>query len=111
MDRIDNYRQIIRETLLQYTTIPYAYGKIRSKIVSDPEADSYLLMTIGWNDDKRIHGCLVHIEIVNDKIWVQRDGTEYGITHKLETAGIPKSDIVLGFQVPEVRQHTGYAVA
>ena len=111
MDKINNYRQIIKKTLLQYTTIPYAYGKIRSKIVSDPEADSYLLMTIGWNDDKRIHGCLVHIEIVDGKIWIQRDGTEYGITRELETEGIPKSDIVLGFQVPEVRQYTEYAVA
>ena len=68
-------------------------------------------MTIGWNDGKRIHGCLIHIEIVDGKIWIQRDGTEYGITRELETAGIPKSEIVLGFQVPEVRQHTEYAEA
>lgn len=111
MDRINNYRQIIKEAMSQYTLIPYAYGNIQSKVVSDPEADSYLLMTVGWNDDKRIHGCLIHIEIINDKIWIQRDGTEYGITRELETAGIPKSDIVLGFQTPEVRQHTEYAVA
>ncbi len=111
MDRINSYRQIIKEALSQYTLIPYAYGDIQTKVVSDPEADSYLLMTVGWNDDKRIHGCLIHIEIVSNKIWIQRDGTEYGITRELETAGIPKSDIVLGFQAPEVRQHTGYAVA
>lgn len=111
MDRLDNYRRIIKETLLQYTRIPYAYGEIESKLVSDTETDSYLLMTIGWNDDRRVHGCLVHIEIINDKIWIQRDGTEYGITRELEAAGIPKSDIVLGFQIPEVRPYTEYAVA
>jgi len=111
MDRLDTYRQIIKETLSQYTLIPYAYGDIQSKLVSDPDADSYLLMTIGWDDDKRIHGCLVHIEIINGKIWIQRDGTEYGITSELEKAGIPKSDIVLGFHVPEIRPHTGYAAA
>ena len=111
MDRINNYRQIIKDKLSEYTIIPYAYGDIQSRVVCDPDGDSYLLMTIGWNDDKRIHGCLIHIEIVNNKIWIQRDGTEYGITRELETAGIPKSEIVLGFQAPEVRQHTGYAVA
>jgi hypothetical protein len=33
------------------------------------------------------------------------------VMYKLEQAGIPKSDIVLGFQVPEVRPYTEYAVA
>lgn len=55
MDRINSYRQIIiKEALSQYTLIPYVYGDIRTKVVSDPEADSYLLMTVGWNDDKRV---------------------------------------------------------
>ncbi len=111
MDRLDNYRQIIKKTLSNYTRIPYAYGEIQSKVVFDRASDSYLLMTIGWNDDKRIHGCLIHIEIIDGKIWVQRDGTEYGVTRELEAAGIPKSDIVLGFQMFEVRQYTEYAVA
>ena len=111
MDRLDSYRQIIKKTLSEYTRIPYAYGEIQSKVVFDRESDSYLLMTIGWNDDKRIHGCLIHIEIIDGKIWVQRDGTEYGVTRELEASGIPKSDIVLGFQMPEVRQYTEYAVA
>jgi hypothetical protein len=44
-------------------------------------------------------------------VWVQRDGTEYGVTNDLVEAGIPKSDIVLGFHQPDVRQYTGFAVA
>jgi hypothetical protein len=65
----------------------------------------YLLMTIGGYDDKRVPGCLVHLDLINGKVWVQRDGTKYGVTRELEQAGIPKSDIVLGFQVPEVRPY------
>lgn len=111
MDKLNNYRQIIKDILSEYTRIPYAYGKIESKVVFDTESDSYLLMTIGWNNDGRVHGCLIHLEIINHKIWIQRDGTEYGVAAKLEKAGIPKSDIVLGFQAPEVRPYTEYAVA
>jgi len=54
-------------------------------------------MTIGGYDDKRVPGCLVHLDLINGKVWVQRDGTKYGVTRELEQAGIPKSDIVLGF--------------
>lgn len=87
-----------------YTQIPYAYGDIQSKTIFDREADSYMLVTLGWHADKRIHGCLVHIDIINGKVWIQRDGIEYGIAYELEKAGIPKADIVLGFHTPDVRR-------
>jgi hypothetical protein len=45
-----------------------------------------------------------------EKCWIQRDGTESGIAHDLEAAGIPKDRIVLAFRPPAVRPHTGYAV-
>ena len=83
---------------------------IECKTVFDDENDSYLLITLGWHDHKRIHGCLVHLDIIDGKIWVQRDDTEDGVTYELEAAGIPKDKIVLGFHPQNVRQHTGYAV-
>ena len=47
---------------------------------------------------------------------MQRDGTKDGVTDDLVAAGIPKAgipktDIVLGFQERLVRQYTGFAVA
>jgi len=57
-----------------------------------------------------VHGCLVHIDIINDKIWIQRDGTEYGIANELVNAGIPKNQIVLAFQPVDIRQYTEFAV-
>jgi hypothetical protein len=68
-------------------------------------------MTVGWDQDKRVHGCLVHIDIIDGKVWIQRDGTEQGIATELVTAGIPKDAIVLAFHPPEIRPHTEYAVA
>jgi hypothetical protein len=74
-------------------------------------ADRYLLTTVGWDQDNRVHGCLVHIDIIDGKLWIQRDGTEQGIATELVAAGIPKSSIVLTFHPPEIRCHTDYAVA
>jgi len=55
--------------------------------------------------------CLIHIDLINGKCWIQRGGTEDGIAFDLEAAGIPKDRIVLAFQPPEVRPIAGYAVA
>lgn len=38
---------------------------------------------------KRVHGCLLHVEIIDDKIWIQRDGTEDGIADELVEAWHP----------------------
>ena len=110
MDTIEKYRQLIERILTEYARIPYAYGDIRTETVFDREGDHYLLVSLGW-DNRRVHGCLVHIDIIDGKIWVQRDGTEYGIAQELVDAGVPKDQIVLGFKSPDVRKHTGFAVA
>jgi hypothetical protein len=111
MDRLASYRQTIRRILTEYARIPYAHGDIQIEPVFDDESDRYLLMILGRENDRRVHGCLVHVDIINGKIWIQRDGTERGIANELVEAGIPKDQIVLGFRSAEVRKHTDFAVA
>jgi hypothetical protein len=110
MDTLTRYRQAIEKILTDYASIPYSYGDIQSETIFDRERDRYVLMNVGW-DNRRVHGCLVHVDIINGKFWIQRDGTEYGIACELEDAGVPKDHIVLAFKSPEIRKHTGYAVA
>lgn len=112
MDRLAEYRQIIKSVLRQYADLIYAYDDIKNRIAFDAETDQYLIVSVGWGQDqRRIHGCLIHIEILNGKVWVQRDGTEDGIAQELVDAGIPKDQIVSGFKEPEIRPYTGFAVA
>jgi len=108
MDPLDICRNIICQKLSDYAEIPYAYGEIKTMTVFDKDNDSYLLLTVGWQDDRRIHGCLIHIDIIGDKLWIQRDGTEYGIAEELADAGIPRENIVLGFHPSDVRKYTDY---
>ena len=113
MDKVVQYREIVQRVLQPYTTHRYSNADVENEAVFDRENDHYLIMQMGWQKGKprRIHGCLLHIDIIQDKVWIQRDGTEYGIAHELEEAGIPKSDIVPGFHPVEDRPYTGYAVA
>jgi hypothetical protein len=111
MDKLEGYRQIIRSVLAPYTKITYANVPVRNIAVFDDQHGQYLIMSDGWHGVRHLHGCLIHIEIIDELLWVQRDGTEDGITDELVSAGISKQDIVLGFQEPSVRKYTGYAVA
>src|SRR5262249_531106 len=108
---VDRYREIIERLLVEYVKIPYAYGEIETETVFDRKGDHYLLVNVGWDNNRRVHGCLVHIDLIDGKVWIQRDGTEDGVATGLENAGVPKSHIVLGFRPPEIRQYTDYAVA
>lgn len=51
------------------------------------------------------------LDIKNEKIWLQWNGTEDDIAEILVENGVPKEDIVLGFQSPFMRQFTDYAVS
>ncbi len=112
MDKIERYRIIIQEALTSVAKIPYSNPSIRHETVFDSVNDRYLVMSVGWKEPTyRLHFCLIHIDIIDGKIWIQRDGTEDGVAYDLEAAGVPKSDIVLAFHSESVRPHTGYAVA
>ena len=112
MDKIEKYRDIIEKILTEHAAIPYSYGEIRSQTAFDRKNDQYLLIDVGWNNKRfRVHGTLVHVEIINGKFWIQYDGIEGGIAESLERDGVPKGDIVLAWHEPELRKYTEYAVA
>ncbi|MBD2326716.1 XisI protein [Alkalinema sp. FACHB-956] len=83
---------------------------VMSELITDREHDHYQLVNVGWQNDRRIYGCVLHLDILNNKIWIQHNGTEFDIAHELVEAGIDKQDIVLGFHSPFKRQFTGFAI-
>ncbi len=111
MDRLNQYRELIERTLRSLAQVPHRYGQISDRVICDRATDNYLWLAEGWNKAKRVHHCLAHLEIINGKIWIQKDQLEEGIATYLEEAGVPKQDIVLGFQHPEARPFTEYAAA
>jgi XisI protein len=111
MDNIEFYRQNIEAILRKYAEIPYSNGDIDQCLIIDRDRNHFMLFDVGWQQKRRVHGCITHVQIIDEKIWIQRDGIEDGITDELVEAGISKDKIVLGFHPLDVRPHTGYAVA
>jgi hypothetical protein len=110
MDTLDQYRQIVRQILTNYAQVKPSYGEIVRQTVFDTERDHYQVVNTGWEKKRRIYGCLIHVDIQADKIWIQYDGTEVGIANELVEAGVPKQDIVLAYQSPSMRKLTEFAV-
>ena len=79
MDQMMQHRQLLERILTEHTRVPYAHGDIQIQTVFDHQSNHYLLMLVGRDNKRRVHGCLVHVDLADGKILIQRDGTEYGI--------------------------------
>jgi hypothetical protein len=108
---IAQYRQIIEKTFQDYADFLDTDRQIQIELVLDQKRDRYLLVETGWQNGYRIYGTLLHIDIIDQKIWIQHDGTEDGIADELVAAGIPQKQIILAFKSPEIRPYTDFAIA
>ncbi len=113
MDKLSCYREIIKQVLELYAS--WSKRKpdmdVVTEIILDVERDHYALLHVGWENECRVHYASLHLDIINDKIWIQYDGTNRPVADALLEAGVPREDIVLAFHPPEVRQFTDFAAA
>ena len=109
MDRTDAYRAIVLKIVAEYASYVPSHGRIESEAIVDRDRDHYEVMHVGWDGARRVHGCVIHLDIRGGKVWVQHDGTSRPVADELIEAGIPREDIVLGFHPEEVRGLTAYA--
>ena len=117
--KIINKREIIEKLLSEY--VEYLKGSNLSaqpetestnyELILDRENNHYLLIETGWLSGQRIYDVLIHLDIINEKIWIQRDGTEEGIADELVTMGIRTEQIVLAYKSLSRRQITEFAVS
>jgi hypothetical protein len=112
MDSLTNqYRQTIKKLLEEYADFIGNDEQVKIELVLDEKNDRYLLVESGWQNGYRIYGTLLHIDLIDHKLWIQHDGTEEGIANDLVAAAIPKAHIILAFKSPEVRQYTEFAAS
>ncbi len=111
MDKLTHYRQLIQDFLLQRENQNLSYGNVETEVAFDKERDHYQIIHVGWDGNQFVYGCVIHIDIKHNKIWIQWNSTEDDIAADLVNLGIPKEDIVLGLHHPDVRKFTDYAVA
>jgi XisI protein len=110
MDNVEFYRQVVKQMLNEYAAFFDFGGEVQSQTIFDLEQDRYMLISIGWIEGKRVHDCIMHVDIIDSQVWIQENNTARLIAEELVTAGIPPKSIVLGLQPPELRAYTDYGV-
>jgi hypothetical protein len=108
---VQQLQQISTKVLQDYLEFLGDDPESELQLIIDENRHHYLLLETGWHKNQRIYGSLIHLDIINNKIWMQQDGTEVGIANELINLGIPSQQIVLAFKSPERRKITNFAVA
>ena len=111
MDSIARYRSIVKRILSAHAEQTPSHGKVETLPLFDDSHDNYAVLDLGWDRMGRVYAVVLHIRLLNGKVWIEQDGTENGVAEELLQAGIPKEDIVLGFYRPERRAITEFALA
>lgn len=111
MDKLEHYRSCIQTLLEKHSQFKSRDEDVENELFFDPVRDRYLLMRVGWKGLERIYYTVLHLDLKNEKIWLQHNGTDIDIGQELLEMGIAKEDIILGLHPLYKRPYTGYGVA
>src|SRR5437868_14868467 len=101
MDKLTAHRSLIKRVLSEYERLYNLQPTpdVETFVVFDEVRDHYLLMSVGWSNDRRVRRAVLYVRLRDGKFWVEEDWTENGIATDLLRAHVPSDDIVLAFQI------------
>lgn len=111
MDKVKKYQNIIAQFLNHYhhESGGNRSGDAQRRILIDRENNSFQLLDIGWIGNYYVFGAIFHFDIIDGKIWMQCNNTEWEVVDYLMEYGVDRQDIVLGFVPPHARHFSGFA--
>ena len=100
MDKTHPYRIALKQVLEQCAKQQPTptHGTIRTDLVCDEERDHYALVSVGWNNHRRIFAPIFYAVLQNGQIILEHDGIGYGISADLVAAGVDPTDIIWAWE-------------
>jgi hypothetical protein len=111
MENFEHERAIIITLLTDLAEAIGTDATVETVIVADRERDHYQLLHLGWQGERRIFDTAVYLRLHAGKIWIEHNALPDRVGELLVEAGIPREQIVLGFQPPQWRSLTDFAAA
>ena len=59
VDKLEKYRNIVKQIINEYAKLKPAYGEIKVETVFDEDKDRYIMTNVGWENGKRIYGNII----------------------------------------------------
>jgi hypothetical protein len=79
MDSVETYIQCVKQLLNDYGSIPISNEPdVHNEVIFDTEHNRYLLLSVGWSKGKRVHHTVMHIDIIDEQIWIQANNSSTG---------------------------------
>ena len=94
MDNTLRYADILTQVLRKESSLQPRLQKLKISPVCDKESGQFLIIMTGWEKQTWTDTILFHARLLNDKIVIEDDNFEQGLTNALIQAGIPPEDIV-----------------
>ncbi|MEL6471608.1 MAG: element excision factor XisI family protein [Cyanobacteria bacterium J06623_4] len=99
MDSTTQLSDAVKEVINRYAQLKPSHGDIRLDTVFDDEQGHYALMQVGWDKERRVRGNLIYITLQDDRVIIEYDGMECGITQDLIASDIASDQIILAYQL------------
>lgn len=93
--RVVRYQRCIKQFLSEYERLVTEHSKV--VLLFDDKRMQYMAVRMGWLNQKRLHFCLLHIEISGETVIIQCNNTEDSVATELAALGIAPENIRLGF--------------
>jgi hypothetical protein len=94
MDNLLSHVDILKKTLQEATIAQPRLQAIKLYPVCDIESGHFLVLATGWDKQRWMDTILFHARLVENKIIIEEDNCEEGLTTALIAAGIRKEDII-----------------
>ena len=111
MEKLDNQRSLILTLLTDLAETVRTDDTVEPVVIADREGDNYQLLYVGWEGEQRIFDTAVYIRLRQGKVWIEHNALPERVGELLVAAGVPREQIVLGFQPPQLRPLTDFAAA
>lgn len=109
MAQLEKYQEVVKAILEDYINRhPGRHSPERdteTTLLMDDVHGAYAVLRHGWEGKSRVQHVLVFIRLVDGRIWIEEDWTDYDFAGRLLEAGIPPENIELAFHHPRLRQY------
>ena len=111
MDRVEERKQLIKRILQEVYEYFSEVKDVRIEFVCDDTLGHYAIIQVGRLQGRRIHCTVAHVDVTENRVYVECNRTDIDVVEMIQKAGVPDSEIVLGWHPPHLREYTEFALA